>query len=515
MAAQPEVTDQVGKHLPGQRVVIAGKKPDGSPVEASFDVDGKLNVGGISLGDVSLGDVNANFGTAPTGYTPDSGGIGNLGWLGTIRKAITDRFGILGQANMAGSAPVVIASNQSAVAVSGPLTDTQLRNAAVPISGPVTDTELRAAPVPVSGDNLSTVRGQYQDTFTPPSADAIVIVRTSQYRAMLAQLIDPATGAPFGTDTHPFFVSQGALDRAIDSVTADLGALNGAATSAKQDTAQTTLTAIDGHVDGVETLLTAIDGHVDGLEGLLGSQATAAKQDTAQTTLTAIDGHVDGVETLLTAIDGHVDGLETLLGSQATAAKQDTLDTDLKARLAVLGQAAMTASAPVVIASDQTSIPVVGVASSPASGVVVPISATPDYTAGDCMGGLVDLGAVMRAANGNGVLDSITIIDHSAQTLSLSILFFSRTPAATFTDNSAFPTLDRATDCIYIVGAVTVYTSEWCPATGGSMVASKPVGIRVAAGNSQAHLFMAIQVNNAPNMADVADLIVNCGFGQN
>lgn len=37
------------------------------------------------------------------------------------------------------------------VAVTGPLTDTQLRATPVPVSGPVTDAQLRATPVPVSG----------------------------------------------------------------------------------------------------------------------------------------------------------------------------------------------------------------------------------------------------------------------------------------------------------------------------------------------------------------------------
>ena len=36
-------------------------------------------------------------------------------------------------------------------AVTGPLTDAQLRATAVPVSGPVTDAQLRATPVPVSG----------------------------------------------------------------------------------------------------------------------------------------------------------------------------------------------------------------------------------------------------------------------------------------------------------------------------------------------------------------------------
>lgn len=57
----------------------------------------------------------------------------------------------LGQALMAASLPVVLASNQSALAVTGPLTDAQLRAAAVPVSGPLTDSQLRASAVTVVG----------------------------------------------------------------------------------------------------------------------------------------------------------------------------------------------------------------------------------------------------------------------------------------------------------------------------------------------------------------------------
>jgi hypothetical protein len=67
-----------------------------------------------------------------------------------------------GQAAMTASLPVVIASDQTAIPVSGPLTDTQLRAAAIPVSGtfyqatqpvsgPLTDAQLRAVAVPVSG----------------------------------------------------------------------------------------------------------------------------------------------------------------------------------------------------------------------------------------------------------------------------------------------------------------------------------------------------------------------------
>jgi hypothetical protein len=55
---------------------------------------------------------------------------------------------ISGSVSLSGTPAVSISGT---AAVSGPLTDTQLRAAAVPVSGPLTDTQLRATAVPVSG----------------------------------------------------------------------------------------------------------------------------------------------------------------------------------------------------------------------------------------------------------------------------------------------------------------------------------------------------------------------------
>ena len=51
----------------------------------------------------------------------------------------------------------VIVDSSASIAVTGPLTDAQLRNSAVPVSGPLTDAQLRATPVPVSTAAVSTV----------------------------------------------------------------------------------------------------------------------------------------------------------------------------------------------------------------------------------------------------------------------------------------------------------------------------------------------------------------------
>ena len=83
----------------------------------------------------------AKDGAAITGQALEAGGTSISGWLSSIRKAITDRFGVLGQAAMVASAPVVIASNQSAVPVSG-----TFFQATQPVSGTVTDNQGTALP---------------------------------------------------------------------------------------------------------------------------------------------------------------------------------------------------------------------------------------------------------------------------------------------------------------------------------------------------------------------------------
>lgn len=81
-----------------------------------------------------------------------------------------------GSATSANSAPVVIASDQAAVAVSGPLTDTQLRATPVPISGTVT-ANAGTGTQDVSVQNASlAVTGTFFQATQPISIAAVVPV---------------------------------------------------------------------------------------------------------------------------------------------------------------------------------------------------------------------------------------------------------------------------------------------------------------------------------------------------
>jgi hypothetical protein len=115
----------------------------------------------------------------------------------TSVASIDTKTPALGQAAMAASVPVVIASNQSAVPVSGPLTDTQLRAATVPISGtvtatgPITDTQIRATPLPVSGTVTATgplTDTQLRATPVPVSGTVIANAGSGTMATSLASL---------------------------------------------------------------------------------------------------------------------------------------------------------------------------------------------------------------------------------------------------------------------------------------------------------------------------------------
>jgi len=108
----------------------------------------------------SLQNIDNNT-SAAEGYLADINDDTNN--IRTSTASIDTKTPALGQALAAASVPVVLTAAQlstltplSTVAVTGPVTDTELRATPVPVSGTVstgglTDAELRATPVPVSG----------------------------------------------------------------------------------------------------------------------------------------------------------------------------------------------------------------------------------------------------------------------------------------------------------------------------------------------------------------------------
>lgn len=130
--------------------------------DVQVDVDGKLVTsggGGGGGGPATIADGAdvAEGATSDAAVVTDASGTVSGKLRGLVKWAYERMPASLGQKAKAASFPVVIASDQDALAVTGPLTDAQLRAVAVPVSGtvtasgPLTDAQLRAVPVPVSG----------------------------------------------------------------------------------------------------------------------------------------------------------------------------------------------------------------------------------------------------------------------------------------------------------------------------------------------------------------------------
>lgn len=96
-----------------------------------------------------------------------------------------------------------------------------------------------------------------------------------------------------------------------------------------------------------------------------------------------------------------------------------------------------------------------------------PTVSTTAYAANDVVGGVVSLGSVVIPTK----LQSVTVIDRSAQAAALEIVLFEKMPtASTLTDNAA-PVL-AAAEVGNIVARVPVAAADYAAAIGGVRVAT-------------------------------------------
>ena len=91
----------------------------------------------------------------------------------------------------------------SAIAVTGPLTDAQLRASAVPVSGPLTDAQLRATAVPVSVSGTVTVTGGLTDTQLRATAVPVSVSNTVTVTGPLTDTQLRATAVPVSSAQLP------------------------------------------------------------------------------------------------------------------------------------------------------------------------------------------------------------------------------------------------------------------------------------------------------------------------
>ncbi len=178
--------------------------------------------------------------------------------------------------------------------------------------------------------------------------------------------------------------------------------------------------------------------------------------------------------------------------------------TKLQGGAAALGQTTMAASSPVVLASDQTP---------PVSGKTVTltptISATPDYSAGDALGGIQTLASVVSANGLSALLKSVCVVDKAGQAPQLTIYFFKATPAAgTYTDNDALAW--GAGDPANMIGIVKIVAADY-KTLGGVSVACLG-GIDQLHTPAATSVFTIIEADAAYNAVSTSDLSLIFGY---
>lgn len=139
------------------------------------------------------------------------------------------------------------------------------------------------------------------------------------------------------------------------------------------------------------------------------------------------------------------------------------------------------------------------------------VSASPDYSIGDAVGGKRTLANVFRVSGGTAILEDVMILDRANQGPGLEILFFDADPtAATITDNSGFV---FSTDDLKLIARVTVGQSDWTSLNSKKYAHIKSIGalLKAASGTS---LYVAIVATTAYNAAATDDMQVIYKFLQ-
>lgn len=142
---------------------------------------------------------------------------------------------------------------------------------------------------------------------------------------------------------------------------------------------------------------------------------------------------------------------------------------------------------------------------------LVPAISTGAYTAGDCVGTIM---AVPVTQYGTTVLKNVVVTDADNEKANLTLLFFKRSPAGTYTDNGAFPL--SAGDLSLIVGKVNIVSGDY------ETIASRAVAdvdcsiVLKAEGNesppTSQNIYVGVLTTGTPTYTTTTDLGVKLGL---
>lgn len=142
---------------------------------------------------------------------------------------------------------------------------------------------------------------------------------------------------------------------------------------------------------------------------------------------------------------------------------------------------------------------------------LVPAITTDQYTAGDCVGTIMSFDV---QEFGLAVLKNIVVTDAANQKAALTILFFRKQPAGSFTNNSALP-LSNA-DLALVVGKVNVAADDY-ETIASKAVADVDCSIVLKAKDDTSPptsktIYLAVLTTGTPTYASATDLVLKPGL---
>jgi hypothetical protein len=130
------------------------------------------------------------------------------------------------------------------------------------------------------------------------------------------------------------------------------------------------------------------------------------------------------------------------------------------------------------------------------------VSTTPAYTSGDSVGGKISLASAVRLAGTGGTITSVTITDKGKQSAATDVVFFNADPSnTTFTDNGALTVHD--TDLLTIIGVVPI--TSWAAFVDNSVGYANGLGLgfKIASGTT---LYACLVTRGTPTYTATTDI---------
>jgi hypothetical protein len=363
---------------------------------------------------------------------------------------------------------------QATQPVSGPITDIQIRATPLPVSGtitantglsqPLTDTQLRVSPVSISGTVISTPSGT-QTISGNVTANAGTNLNTS---TLALESGGNLASIKAKTDNIPVLgQALAALSVPVVLTASQLSTLTPPAT-----------------ITGFAT------------ETTLSNRLSESDFDTKIGSLTEI---VPNTDTASSGLNGRL---------QKVAQNITNLISKFPSSLGSNGGLkieGVSGGTPIPISGTITTTLSNGVLVSP----TITISATPDYSVADCIGGIITLSNVISVANGVSKFDSLSISDKSGTAPQFSMYFFKDTPTGgTYTDN--LPIVWGANDASNFLGRINVGALDYKTISGVSFATLLVIGQLQTSVNT--NVYVIISADSPYNANSTSDLTIRFGY---